>query len=458
VHGESVVRIPKGVTRYALVGGSIFDAVAGEVLPNVAVLVEGNRIAAVCSPADLADDFYSVDITGCTIIPGLIDVHVHTEDWHAAFYLAHGVTTVRDVGCDVQFVLARRSRWNTSGARAPRLLCTGPLLDGPGNTWPAMTRVVHSPEEARAAVDSLVDKGVDQVKAYAFLDQPCFEAIVDQAHQRGRFVVAHLGQFVNARQAIQAGVDEIEHLSGMAEAMWWEEMQASDTWNWVRLWSAIDRDRMERLVALIVRSGTWMAITRTVWARLATIWDSRHLSHPQMGYAPERLRHFWATRFPKRVDQMDVPKNMPIPDRLERSQQLAGMSIFTTELIRHGARILIGTDVPFPFLMPGFSYHDELRELLTCGMSETTALQAATLWGAEALGMADQVGSIEPGKLADMVVVNGDPTDDIVAMEQIEAVIRGGHGHAPAALLEVGAQQTQKFDRRQTGKRFNAVY
>jgi len=444
-------------TRYALVGGAIFDAHTGKVKEGLAVQIERDHIEAVCAPADLAQGIPRIELNGHTILPGLIDVHVHSEDWHAPLYLAKGITTVRDVGCELESVLARRSRWNGEGAMAPRLVCTGPLLDGPGNTWPATTRLVHTPQEARAQVDLLVDRGVDQIKAYAFLDRPCFAALVDQAHRRGKFVLAHLGKHVNARLAIEAGVDEIEHLSGISEAMWWERSNASETWDWVKLWAAIDTEHMARLIDLILETETWMAITRIVWLRLATAWDTRHLSHPQTQYVPEPLRAFWETRFPRDVEQMDFPKNMPAPGRLDRSQQVAGMSIFTTELIRRGARILVGTDTPFPFLMPGFSFHDEIQAFLECGMSEAAALQAATFSAARALEWGHLVGSLEQGKLADLVIVDGDPTEDIQALQRIEAVVRGGRWYNPESLLRLAAEQAAQAEEN-TAKRFDATY
>lgn len=450
-------QFPQNLKAYALVGGAIFDAHTGELRHDTALQIEGNRIVAIGSPANLPENIKKFPLNGRTILPGLIDVHVHSEDWHAPLFLAKGITTVRDVGCALESVLARRLRWNAKDAIAPRLVCTGPLLDGPGNTWPATTTIVNSPEDARAQVDYLVERGVDQIKTYAFIDRACFEAIVDQAHRHGKFVVSHLGKHVDARQAIEAGVDEIEHLSGVSEAMWWEHNQAGKTWDWVKLWATIDAGRMAQLVDLILETGTWMAITRMVWLRLATAWDSRHQSHPQMAYLPQPLRAYWETRFPKNVEKMEVPKTMQVPSRLDRSQQVAGMSIFTTELIRKGAKILVGTDTPFPFLLPGFSYHDELQALLDCGMGHSAVLRAATLSAARALEIDHLTGSLDAGKLADLIIVNGDPTEDIQALQQIEAVVRDGRWHNPEELLAQAAGYAQQpAETRQ--KRFDAIY
>lgn len=444
-------------SSYALVGGAIFDARTGELVPDQAVYIRDNQIVAVCAPAELPQDLERVGIDGHTLVPGLIDVHVHSEDWHAPLYLAKGLTSVRDVGCELNSVLKRREAWNRHGSRAPRLVCTGPLLDCPGNTWQATTTVVSSPDDARARVDELVARGVDQIKCYAFLDYPCFAAIVDRAHHHNKFVVAHLGKHVNARQAVEAGIDEFEHLSGVGEALWAERNAEGTTWDFYRLWASMDMERANQLLDLFIEHGTWLAITRLVWVRLATTWDYRHLEHPQMAYVPQPLLRFWETFAPNNPVGR-TPKGIRLPSRMDRSQQVAGMSIFTSELFRRDYhKVLIGTDAPFPHLLPGFSYHDELTTLMECGMSERAALQAATLWGAQALEIDDKVGSIEAGKLADLILVEGNPLDDIHALEKVKWVIRDGEWLDPAELL-AQAGEYARTAQPSAERRFDAYY
>ncbi len=269
--------------------------------------------------------------------------------------------------------------------------------------------------------------------------------------------MSHLGRFVDARQAIQAGTDEIEHLSGVSEALWWEASQASPEWIWIKLWSQMDAQRSSSLIDLILERGTWMAITRLVWLRLAYAWDTRLADHPQMKYIPPTLLQFWEKFSPQNAQKRAMPTGMPPPSRQDRCQQVAGMAIFTAELFRRGARILIGTDAPFPHLAPGFSFHDEMYALLECGLSEAAALQAATLSGAQALGISEQVGAVAAGKQADLMVVPGDPTQDFKSISQVRAVARHGHWLNPAALLAQAAEYASKAEPPKR-PRFDATY
>lgn len=197
---------PLNEDSYALCGGRVWDSTEQCLRAGLAVQVAAGKIVAVCPPEQLAPGIQPIDVSGMSIVPGLIDAHVHSEDWHAPLYLASGVTTVRDTGCALDEVLERRQRWNAAGAMAPRLLCCGPLLDGPGKAWTPMAVIITTPDEARQEVDRLVEAGVDQIKLYARLEWSCFVAALQRAKLHGTFTIAHLQDYGDARQAILAGV------------------------------------------------------------------------------------------------------------------------------------------------------------------------------------------------------------------------------------------------------------
>ena len=431
--------------EYALVGGKVWDSATGQLQSGLAVHVRGGQIVAVCPPEQIGPDVQALDVTGHAVMPGLIDAHVHSEDWQAPLYLANGVTTVRDTGCALDEILDRRARWQAAGVPAPRLVCCGPLIDGPGDSWPAMSVIVRDPAAAQGAVDRLINAGVDQIKLYASLDRPCFAAALERAHDRGRRVVAHLQEHADAREAIAMGVDEIEHLSGCAEALWPERRGQA---HWRTFWPDLEPTRVGALVDLIVSSGVRMTVTLAVWHTIGTAWDPRHDDHPQMAYVPQPLRAWWTQQY---------PRAMPCELRVEWRAAFAGMQIFTSHLIRHGARIIAGSDAPFVHLMPGFSLHTELQHLLDCGMCPAQAIAAATCDAAEALGIADMTGGIEAGKRADLLVVAGDPLADIRILQRPVAVIRDGRWYAPETLLAQAAVYAATASQR-VSQRFSELY
>ncbi len=432
--------------EYALVGGRIF--LDNQLRDGLAVHVRGERIAAVCEAAALPPSVPQFDVGGQAIVPGLIDCHVHSEEWHAPLFLANGITTVRDVGCELNAILDRRERWNQSGALAPRMVCCGPLLDGGGAAHKATMLVVTTPDEGRDVVDMLVESGVDQIKLYAWLEWPTFKAILEQSQKYNKFTVAHMMNYVDARSAVEAGLDEIEHCSGCAEAMYPGRGLSGELWR--KIFPDQTRDEMNRLIDLFLERGTWMDVTRVVWHKIAHEWDPRHWDAPQLRYAPRPLLEWWRTRKPHENSR---------EYRFDWARAEGAMQIFIATLIERGAasRIITGSDAPFVHVLPGFGLHEELQLLLDCGMTPSEALGAATRLAAQALQWDAHVGTLEAGKYADMVIVDGNPTQNIRALQNIWRVVRGGRMLDPASLLEQ-AEQNAQTAQPNVVKRFSELY
>ena len=432
------------VTEYALVNGRVF--LDDGLQDGLAVQVRGERIMAVCDMALLPVDVPQVDVARRAIVPGLIDCHVHSEEWHAPLFLANGVTTVRDVGCALGPILDRRERWNRPDARTPRLVCCGPLLDGGGAAHKATMLVVTTPDQGRDAVDMLVESGVDQIKLYAWLEWPTFKAILEQSQKYKKFTVAHMMNYVDARSAVEAGLDEIEHCSGCAEAMYPQRGLAGELWR--KIFPDQTREQINCLSDLLLERGTWMDVTRVVWHKIAHEGDPRYWDAPQLRYAPRPLLDWWRTR---------KPAEQPREYWYDWARAEGAMQIFVTHLIERGVRIIAGSDTPFVHVLPGFGLHEELQLLLDCGMTPSEAIQSATCLAAQALQLEQSVGSIAAGKYADMLIVDGDPTQDIRALQSIWRVVRGGCVLETAPLLsqaEANAQTAQP----NVVKRFSELY
>jgi len=490
--------------EYALTNGRIF--LDDRLHDGLALHVSGERIAAVCEQAALPAHVRQVDAGGRAIVPGLIDVHVHSEEWHAPLFLANGVTTVRDVGCELNTILDRRERWNQPDAAAPRMVCCGPLLEGGGAAHTKTMLVVKTPSEGRDAVDMLVESGVDQIKLYAWLEWPTFKAILEQSQKYNKFTVAHMMNYVDARSAVEAGLNEIEHCSGCAEAFYPERGLSGELWR--KLFPDQTRDQMNRLIDLLLQRGTWMAVTRVIWHKIAHEWDPRHWTenspfsvppragreatgrrtenspfsapprawreapsrqtahptfsapppswreapsqrdHPQLRYASKPLQDWWLTRRPLEFSR---------EYRFDWARAEGAMQIFIATLIERGARIIAGSDAPFVHVLPGFGLHEELQLLLDCGMTPAEAILAATRLAAEAIQLDAQVGSLAQGKYADCVIVDGDPTMDIRALRSIWRVMRGGTLLETAPLL-AQAEQYAQTAQPNVIKRFSELY
>ncbi|MSP14855.1 MAG: hypothetical protein EXR62_18080 [Chloroflexi bacterium] len=415
-------------SEYALTGGRIFLGKDQGLQSDLALHIKGDKIVSVCPPAALPADIACVDVQHRAIFPGLIDVHLHSEDWHAPLLLANGITTVRDVGCALHPILDRRARWNQDDALAPRMVCCGPLLDGNPAGHIKMLHLVRTPEEGRAEVDSLVAAGVDQIKLYAWLDWLSFQAILDQAQQHHKFTLAHMMNLVDATSAINAGLNEIEHCSGCAEAMHPQRALAGEAWR--KLFAEIDYDRMHRLIDALLEKDVWMAVTRIIWFKASNEGDPRHWDSPNLRYAPRPTQDWWKSRKSEQYTR---------EFRLDWSRAWGGMQIFIAHLIERGVKIIAGSDAPFIHVLPGFGLHEELQLLVDAGMTPTEAIMAATASASQALQVDKQVGSIAPDKLADLVIVDGDPTQDIRYMQRIWRVVRGGSILDPAPLLDQAA-------------------
>lgn len=389
-------------------------------LEGCAVLVEGERIAAV-GPAEETPKGAAVErLEGCTLLPGLIDCHVHTADWMLPGFLAAGVTTVRDTGNRLDWILERRARTAADPASGPRILCCGPVLDGAKVNWPSIARGHRDEREAAATVEELAAAGVDAVKLYVNLTGGQIAAAVRRAGELGLPVLAHLGS-IDALAAAAAGVGEIEHLSGCIHH--------------VEGGGRPDAGSASRWAAAFLEAGVVLCPTLVVWDRLSRVNDAIFYNDRRARWVHPAVRAAWR-RFPHR--------SADPAERLARQAAAAAMKQTLGRLYEEGCRIIAGSDAPWPGLVPGFSLHDELALMVDAGIPPPAALAAATSGAADALGLGGAAGRIRAGLAADLLAVEGDPTSDITALSEVRGVVRMG------ALLDkntLAAAARAAFDR-----------
>ena len=365
-----------------------------------------------------------VDAAGRTVIPGLIDAHVHAEAWTLPVLLKYGVTTVRDLHNDGAFIfpLAR-----DEGPAHPRIVTAGPMIDGAGSFWKNAVQVA-SLGEARAAVRRLVSQGASVIKVYTRLDPALVTAVVSEARARGVPVAAHLG-FTTATQAADAGVTSIEHLSGIADAASDEPERLLAAhqdflggWTAFELeWQRIPFARLESVARQLVSRGTVIVPTLALHEAFSRMADADLMKDPALVEVPPSvLKDAWNP-----ADIMGRAK-WTAATLAAFKQTLPILQRFVGSYAHLGGRIAAGTDTPQQFVVPGVSLHRELELLVASGLTPAQALKTATIEAAALLGIQDRVGSIAVGKAGDLVILDADPLVDIRNTRRIWMVIKGG--------------------------------
>lgn len=366
-----------------------------------------------------------VDAAGRTVIPGLIDAHVHAEGWTLPVFLKYGVTSVRDLHSDGPFIFPLAK--DDSPAH-PRIVTSGPLIDGVGSFRKNAVQVA-SLGEARAAVRRLVDQGAAVIKVYTRLDPVLIAAVASEARARGVPVAAHLG-FATATQAADAGVTSIEHLSGIADAAFDDPQRLLAAhqdflggWTAFELeWQRIPFARLESVAKQLVAHGIVIVPTLALHEAFARMADADLMKDPALSEVPESvLKVGWNP-----ADIMGRAK-WTAATLAAFKQTLPILQRFVGVYAHLGGRIAAGTDTPQQFVVPGVSLHRELELYVASGLTPAQALRTATVEAATLLGIQDRVGLVAVGKAADLVILDADPLADIRNTRRIWMVVKGGH-------------------------------
>lgn len=443
---------------------TVVDMETGERLPDRSVLVERERIVAVGPSAEIAVPAGAVvvDGTGRFLIPGLWDMHSHALlrwRWAAPLNVAYGVTGIRDMATGTPLAEIGRLRDDIAAGRAvgPRIVAAGPLVDGAPpifRGYPA----VETEAEARAVVDSLAEGGADFIKVYTRLPRDLFLAILDQASRRGLRVAGHVPLAVTTAEASDAGLWSVEHayrhrmacstaeeeiraaLRQQMEAEAREDRVAYEAIEEATFRLGIESYSAERCEALgrrLARNGTWVVPTLV---EMRSRFRPERYNEPgfddlftqtALRYVPRRLAARWRDGL---AYQLGLREGLaPSESAFDAGERMRAREVETRlrmvgDLRRGGAGILAGTDAfeSFPLVINGVSLHEELALLVEAGLTPLEALQAATLNPARALDRTRDHGTVAPGKLADLVLLDADPLDDLTNTVRIHAVVLNG--------------------------------
>jgi imidazolonepropionase-like amidohydrolase len=413
---------------------SVVDVQRGEVLADQTVILERNRIASVGPSKSLKypRNAPSVNGHGYFLIPGLWDMHVHlvfgdwfpgTQDITLPLLVANGVTGVRDMGSELETVQDWRNEIEAGRLLGPRIFTSGPMLDGPKPRFPSSIAIT-TPEDGRRAVDQLKQRGADFIKLQSLIPREAVLAIADEAGKQEIAFEGHVPDSVRASEMSEAGMKSFEHLIGIFEGSSLGEdefLKGGKTEG--RFLASYDSGRAAALATVLAKNQTWQCPT-LVWERGGNLMDLTDFAKDgRAKYVPAS----WKNKTWKRFTD-EIMKGYGTDDVAVRKKFIEKELEVVQLLHKAGVPFLAGTDTPpGVYVFPGYSLHEELQRFVAAGFTPLEALQTATLNPVRFLGLDEQLGTIEKGKLADLVLLNANPLEDIRNTQKIAAVIVNGH-------------------------------
>jgi imidazolonepropionase-like amidohydrolase len=422
---------------------SVIDSTANAVRPDQSVVIVNGRIAAIGPSAriKLPKDARIVDGQGKFLVPGLWDMHVHIAGLNAdpawskqvllPLLLANGVTGVRDMGGDLDTLLTWKREIEAGTLVGPHIVACGPFLVGSGSKT-AEQYPIANVDEARAAVRDLKRRGAEFIKIISVPSKEVFFAVADEAKKQNIPFAGHLPFQVSAQEASNAGMRSIEHLLYSAFSLSFSSKEddlrvrliaaedKGDSVAWEKIAhesdATYDKEKAAQLFQTLKRNGTWVTPT------LASLDITAHpedwsADDPQLAFVPPSLAKQWR-------DSMQDPEMKVRAAWLAR--QAANDWRLTGELHHAGIPLLVGSDSLDAFVISGESLHRELGELVRAGLTPAEALSAATSGAATFLGREHDLGTVETGKIADLVLLDGSPLESIANTERVNAVVRAG--------------------------------
>ena len=440
-------RLPRSeASTLAFTHVTVIDMTGTPPKPDMTVVVTGDRITDLgpSGKVRIPRGAQIIDATGKFLIPGLWDMHHHIKETERTFplFIANGVTGVRNMGGDFQKLFEWRDAVASGRLLGPRIVACGPVVDGPHPANPDHGIPVTNAEEGKQAVKFLKRSGADFVKVYDGIPRDAYFAIADESKKQGLPFVGHIPGAVTMAEASSAGEKSVEHLGTFLEG---SSSAETELRNWPsppvkngdfsvipiriaargnRMLETYSEQKAAQLLALLARNNTWQVPTllakqvNTFIDEISKVPDV-NLTAPSFKYVPSSIRDGWSP-------DKNFFYRYRTPEFVAYQKKLFQKELETVGAMnRAGVPILAGTDGG-PYTVPGFGLHQELALLVKAGLTPMEALRAATINPAKFLGKSDVLGTVEQGKIANLVLLEKSPLEDIRNTERIAGVVVNG--------------------------------
>jgi len=424
---DLAARLTRRPAALAITGARLFDPATMQVTPDTTIVIVGEKIVSVGpdGSAAIPPSAERIDAAGKTVIPGLWDMHTHNSDSDGLLDVASGVTTVRDMANDIDFVTGLRKSWGEGSAVGPRLILAG-FMDGPGPYAGPTKVLVDSEDEIRKAIDRYASLGYVQIKVYSSMRPELVPFITSYAHSKGLRVSGHIPAFMLAEQAVRQGYDEIQH-ANMLLLNFLPDVK--DTRTPLRFTAVAQRaanidlhsPEVQAFFQLLREHKTVIDPTVSIFEGMFT--DRAGTMSPSYEAVADRL--------PPQVRRGFLTGGLPVPEGMDARYRASFAKVL--ELVRalydNGITIVPGTDA-----LAGFALHRELELYVQAGIPAPQVLRMATLGAATVVHREADLGSVTPGKAADLVVIDGDPTVNISDIRKPVVVVKNGLLFDPKAV------------------------
>ncbi|WP_162558720.1 amidohydrolase family protein [Robertkochia solimangrovi] len=420
---------------------NIVDVKNGLLIKQQDVIISGNRIKKII-PHDRFNLKSNVILEGSGkfLIPGLWDMHTHMRSYSGSdnlpMFIFYGVTGIRDLGLTNHKLIKHwKSQIEQNVIIGPRIISSGSIIEGSDPSFKSSI-VINKLEDVEPVLDSLIAQDIQVVKLFHTIPSEVFKDIIRYSKKRGIVTSGHIPDDMNQITAAQAGLNSIEHLYGI--------------WNTLSNYNNLDfsADEIENLAQVLIENNIYQTptlVSEEYYSKLGQASKNRKTeqllfeTNQYLELTPKYFNSWWSMLKEQHM------QNLTDDDYLQARSSFEFMREITVKLNDLGVKILAGTDVPNPYVITGISLHNELEHFVNGGMSPSDALKTATLYPAQYFNRSDELGSIDENYIADLVVLDANPLENISNTKRIHSVIYNGRLLTQENLRTIKADQLQSL-------------